>query len=319
MPGKKLNKIVSDIKALKIQGAGNVRIAVVEAIRREAWESRANTAAQLRNEIKQGMILFLNSRATEPEMRTALRVILRAVQFKTDSVDELKQKIANTCNNYESDRKKALEKIAEFGSGIIPKGAVVFTHCHSNTVEEILKRAWKEKKLKGVICTETRPKLQGHITAENLAKSGIPVTIIADSAAYPMMHGADLLLTGADAILANGDVVNKIGTAQISLAAAKENVPHYVACSSHKFDPLTTFGEQEIIEERDPKEIWEKKMKHLKIRNPAFDITRASFVKEIICELGCLAPASFAAIVYERLGLDRHSEADFSIIKLFRK
>lgn len=319
MPSAKLKKIASDIKALKIQGAGNVRIAVVEAIKREAQESMAKSAKQLRNDIRGGMLLFLESRSTEPEMRTALRIILRAVQSGADSANELKQKIIYACNNYESDRKNALEKIAEFGSNAIPKNAVVFTHCHSNTVEEILKRAWKERKLKEVICTETRPKLQGHITAENLAKSGIPVTIIVDSAAFPLMRNADLLLTGADAILANGDVVNKIGTAQISLAAAKENVPHYVACSSHKFDPLTSFGEEEIIEERSPLEIWDKKMKNLKIRNPAFDITRAAYIKEIICELGCLAPSSFAAIEYERLGLDKRSEADFSIIKLFRK
>jgi ribose 1,5-bisphosphate isomerase len=160
---------------------------------------------------------------------------------------------------------------------------------------------------------------QGYITATNLAKAGLNVTMIVDSAASRFLHDTDLFLTGADAILNDGSVVNKIGTAQISLAANKANVPHFVATSSHCFDPLTYFGVPEQIEERPAKEVWNKAPKKIQIRNPAFDITEAKLVKGIITEKGVFSADNFALQMYEELGLKENQKEFLSLLKLMKK
>ena len=291
MPGAKLKKIVSDIKALKIQGASRVRAAVIEGIKAETLESGAKSVSEFVKDIEESMLLLAGARITEPEARTAIKILSKKLREPSASVDALRKSLVNACDSYAKDMQNVLKLIANFGAQKVPRGAVVFTHCHSHTVEAILKKAFDAGNLKKVICTETRPKFQGSITAENLSKYGIPVTMVVDSASRAFIENADLLLTGADAVLANGDVINKIGTSLISLAAKEAGIPHYVATSTHKFS-----AQPIAIEERAASEIWENGMKNFEIKNPAFDVTEAALIREIICEIGSFAPAKFAEI-----------------------
>jgi translation initiation factor 2B subunit (eIF-2B alpha/beta/delta family) len=112
--------------------------------------------------------------------------------------------------------------------------------------------------------------------------------------------------------------VNKIGTKGISELAKLNHVPHYVFGSSHKFDPLTYYGQKEMIEQRNPAEIWNKKLKHIKISNPAFDITPAENVKGIVCEFGVLSPQKFAKLMEKKLRLKSKKAADFDLKKLLK-
>jgi len=292
------------IRRLEIQGSSKVRKAVVNALRASVEKSRAKNAEELREELKKNMLLLANARPTEPETRTALRIILRAAQ-KELALEELKEEIIKACIEYEKNREKAMQTIAEIGSEALEDCSVIFTHCHSHTVEGILKRMHEKGYLQEVICTETRPRYQGRITARQLTKAGIDCTMIVDSAARMFIGKADAFLTGCDAILASGAIVNKIGTSLISLAARKANVPHYVASSSHCFDPATYYEKEEPIEERPANEIWEKRFKRLTIKNPAFDVTEAELVKAIICEKGVLTPKRFVKLMVKELGLSK--------------
>ncbi len=317
MPQNNLKTVIADIKALRIQGASNVRKSAVAALQNAAQNSRAKTIKEFKKEIEKSALRLLCSRPTEPGMRTAIRIILKAASARTENVEALKRNVANVCANYETDRERAMDKIAEYGNNLIEKGSIVFTHCHSDTVEHIIKKS--RKKIEQVICTETRPVLQGRITATNLSRAGLDVVMIVDSAAARFIHKADLFLTGADAVLNDGGVVNKIGTSLISLAAHKNNVPHFVATSSHCFDPVTYFGVPEQIEERPAKEIWEKAPKKVRIRNPAFDITEAGLVKGIITEKGIFSADNFALEMYKELGLEKNSADFLSLLKLMKK
>lgn len=317
MVSKNLKSIAKKIKALEIQGASRVRAAFVKAIRDEANKSKAKSVVEFRKEIREGMRLLLAARPTEPETRTAARIILKKLNVETKNVEELRQIVTATCKNYEADRKNAMMRITNFGSKLIRKGDVVFTHCHSHTVMDILTAA--KKKIKYVICTETRPMFQGRRTAKDLTNAGIETTMIVDSAASSFIKKADLFITGCDAILTDGSIVNKIGTRQISMVARYYNVPHVVAGSSHKFDPVTYYGMGEEIEERPPSEVWERKLKHLTIKNPAFDITQAIYIQDIITELGIFRTESFAALMHEILDLKNKKLRDFNLEHLFKK
>ena len=165
-----------------------------------------------------------------------------------------------------------------------------------------------KKKIEMVYCTETRPRFQGRITAENFAKAGIPVTLIVDSAVDKFMHPVDKIFVGCDAVLSDGSVVNKIGTGHVAHAAKKHHNPLFVCTSSHCFDPATYFGFEEEIEERDWKEVWPDKPKKIRVRNPAFDIVDEFYVQGIVTELGVFDPVAFALEMYDRLELGTRQE-----------
>ena len=303
MAHKEVLETAKKIKNLKIQGASAVRRATVSAVKKGIVDSRAKTVSAFRAELRRNMKTLL-VRPTEPETRTALRIILKAANEKT-KLAELKKHVLETITGYEKNRKLALENIAEKGAKVFgPEGnSIVMTHCHSHTVMAIIKKARAKGKVKRVIVTESRPLFQGRISAAELAKAGIPVTLIVDSAAATYLKKADIFIAGADAILADGSVVNKIGTAGISLAAKKEFVPVYFATSTHKFDPLTYFGKKERIEMRSSREVWDRKPKGVAIKNPAFDITDKHYAKGIICEKGVFTPNEFVRMVYKEFGL----------------
>jgi ribose 1,5-bisphosphate isomerase len=124
--------------------------------------------------------------------------------------------------------------------------------------------------------------------------------MIVDSAARYFMNQVDLVIVGSDAITSEGNVVNKVGTSMIALAAHEARTPFYVVSELLKFDPATVYGDYERIEERSPAEIWKDAPGKLSIRNPAFDVTRRDYIHGIICEEGIVSPHSVMEVVRRR-------------------
>jgi len=155
-----------------------------------------------------------------------------------------------------------------------------------------------------VFADETRPVLQGaRLTAFELAQAGIDVTLITDSmAAHLMSRGEiDLVMVGTDRVTANGDVVNKIGTLSVAIAAKHFSVPFWVACPLSTYDPATAQGSDVPIEERAPEEVTHLGGRRIAalapVRNPAFDVTPAALVTGgIITEAGIARPPVGAAL-----------------------
>ncbi|MBS3063528.1 MAG: S-methyl-5-thioribose-1-phosphate isomerase [Candidatus Diapherotrites archaeon] len=318
MPGNRFKSIVRDIKCLKIQGASQVRKWAMKALRWSVRDSRARSLEAFRRELKGNAVTLLRTRPTEPELRTSLRIFLQQANTGSPTVPALKRLLLKALDGYEGERVQALKDVAENGLKVFFDNAVVFTHCHSHTVEAVLLKAWKAGKLKRVYCTETRPLFQGRITAANLAKHGVPVTLMVDGAAATYMKEADFFLSGADAVLEDGSVVNKVGTKALSLIAAREGKPHFVACSTKKFDPITYFGVEEKIEMRNPREVWPDKPGRVQVLNPAFDLTEARYVKGILTEKGVLKPELFALHMIKELELDKNKREWFSLIRLMK-
>lgn len=303
-----VQKIIDDIRALRVQGARNVALAALRAVRLVAERSRDE---ELEDNVRRVVLDLARTRPTEPAMRDALTYVLRQLRY-TESKDTLLDAI----DRYEEELRSAEEKISEYGARKIPDGGVVITHCHSTTVVNVLRRAKAEGREFRVIVTETRPLYQGKLTAKDLLAAGIPVTYIVDSAAYLFMRDADLYITGADAITSDGYVVNKIGTALMAVAAKRFDVPYYVAASTLKYDPVTAAGFPELIEERDPREIIDpEEIPGAKVRNPAFDVTPPDLVDGIISEIGIYSPQIFPAMVAQMKGVSPDLE---EMIALFR-
>jgi ribose 1,5-bisphosphate isomerase len=262
-------EIIDKIKSLEIQGARNIAIAAVEAFGLKLKETQDEA------ELKKAHDELVATRATEPALRNALEYCF--ANYKKDS------EIAEKAKNHFSESKK---KIAEYGAKKIHEGMKVFTHCHSSTVRAVLEKAWDDGVKFEVYNTETRPKFQGRKTATKLAAKGIPVTHFVDSAGRSMLRKCDLFLFGCDAVTAEGKLINKIGTEMLADAAQECHIDAYSCTNAWKFNPLTLYGEEEEIEQRDIKEVWEDAPDGVKIYNPAFEITSPDMFTGVITELG---------------------------------
>ena len=219
--------ICRDIKSLKIQGARNIAIAGIKALsfRRD----------------KKSVQKLLNLRSTEPALRNSVKFVL----------GDFDNNYKKALNHFEDSDKK----ISKIGSNLIKSDMVVFTHCHSTSVVNVLKEAKKRGKKFSVNVTETRPLFQGRITAKELSKAKIKITLFVDSALEKAIEESDIVLIGADAIISDkknkevAGVYNKIGSGVISEIAFNRKIPVYVCSDSWKFDPYTLLGKKEVIEE----------------------------------------------------------------------
>lgn len=282
-------KIVSDIKSLKIQGAEAVAKSAVEALNIVLNKSKAETPLKLIQEIEKAKKILLESRPTEPAMRNGLNYV--TYNLIRNDISKIKKEAARRINFVLEHFKNAQKTTEEIISQKIKKGMIVYTHCHSSTVTNALIRAKKEGIKFEVHNTETRPLFQGRITATELAKVGIPVTFYVDSAARLALKKADIALLGADAITADGKVINKIGSELIAEIAHKLDVPLYICTDSWKFDSLTIRGKDTKIEERSPDEVWKNPPKNIRVANFAFEKIKPELITGIITEVGIYRPS----------------------------
>ncbi len=295
-----VESICADIRSLKIQGARHVAIGAVRALAITARSSKAKSPRQFYGELLESAELLASTRPTEPMLRNSIRLVLANIEKKMgkkQDVAQLRRAVEREYAQYLANVQKGIDAIAQYGAGLVPKGGRVLVHCHSSSVVGILKRAFDTGRLASVICTETRPRYQGRITARELSEYGIDTTLVVDSAAAVFIPHVDMVLVGADAVSATGDLVNKIGTRGIAQIAFDCGVPFYSAAEIYKFEPITVWGRQIQIEERDTEEVISRgELPRAKARNLAFDLTPAKYVKAFVTEKGIVPPYAMLSV-----------------------
>ncbi|HJQ70828.1 MAG TPA: S-methyl-5-thioribose-1-phosphate isomerase [Blastocatellia bacterium] len=193
-------------------------------------------------------------------------------------------------------------RMGQFGADLIPDNATVLTHCNAGalatagfgTALGVIRAAVEAGKRVRVLADETRPFLQGaRLTAWELARDDIPVTLITDSMAGHFLKAGevDCVIVGADRIAANGDVANKIGTYMVAVAAHINNVPFYVAAPLSTVDLALNSGDEIPIESRADEEVTHFRGQQvapdgIRVANPAFDVTPHRYVSAIITDRG---------------------------------
>ncbi len=198
----------------------------------------------------------------------------------------------------DAEEREACEAIGRFGSDLVPDGARVLTHCNTGTLatnwdgtaQAVITTAYDRGRVVAVWADETRPLLQGaRLTAWELHRRGVPVTLLVDGAAGSLMARGlvDMVVVGADRIAANGDVANKVGTYPLAVLARRHRVPFVVAAPCSTIDLATPSGAAIPIEERDPREVTgELADAAAAAANPAFDVTPAALVSAIVTDAG---------------------------------
>ena len=252
---KEFDRIVRDIKSIKIQGAVNIARAALRAYTLFPTKSSKRT--------------LLNSRPTEPLMNYVLDL---AEKKQYDKI----------LSHFNFTQNKINEKVYK----LIRKKEIIFIHCHSTNVIKALIYAKKKGKNFGIYNTETRPLFQGRKTAKELAKEKIKVTMFVESflddalSEQQGMKRVGKIFIGADALLKDG-IINKVGSELIAKIARQNKIPVYIIADSWKFSKKKV-----PLEQRDLNEIWDNAPKNVKIRNPAFEFVNKKYISGIISELG---------------------------------
>jgi translation initiation factor 2B subunit (eIF-2B alpha/beta/delta family) len=168
---------------------------------------------------------------------------------------------------------------------LIHDGAQVLIHGRSTTVRAALRHAQRTGRRFSVICSESRPAYEGRTQAQELAESGIAVTLVTDVLALNLVRESQLVLVGAD-LLSGAGLVNRVGTYGLSLAASDSQVPIYTLCGSEKFLPP---GYQ-VPEERwwPATQVWKTVPEGIEVKNHYFDTTPLSLITGIVTEKGVL-------------------------------
>ncbi len=271
---KWFDQLVADIKSLKIQGAENIARAAVKGLARYLKETKKAVPKKFVNQL-------LKTRSTEPMMQNAIEYFLKHAEPK--NADKI---LAHLLTQFD----RADKRIADFASHLIKNKGTYFTHCHSSTVVHAFLTAKKQGKRFEVHNTETRPRFQGRQTAKDLAKAGIPVVHMVDSAARVAVKNCKAVLIGADALLSDGKIVNKIGSEVIAELAHERDIPVYVLASSWKYAHADAAHYKKHLEIRSSDEVWDKAPKNVTVLNNAFEFLNPSFVTAVITEQGIRDP-----------------------------
>lgn len=289
------------ISCMEIRGAGRIARAAAASLKDFALQLDVHSSEEFDKEIRKAAKILLATRPTAVSLSNAVSLVIR---YQAKDLEAARQAVISNADRFIKNSERAVEKIGEIGSRRVRKGDTVLTHCNSLAALSIIQAAHKAGKGINVIATESRPRWQGRLTVGMLEEMGVETELIVDSAVRSVMNEVDLVVVGADVITANGSLVNKIGTAQIALCAHEARTSFMVAAETYKFSPQTIMGELVTIEERDPEEVYPDapKFRHVRIRNPAFDVTPHNYIDVICTEVGAIPPEMSYMVIKEKLG-----------------
>jgi methylthioribose-1-phosphate isomerase len=299
------DEVAEAIKKMVIRGAPAIGVAAAMGIALGASQSVGTSVADLADDLDFICVEMGKTRPTAVNLFWAIERMRTAFERAkpTGDVEGIKKLLVEEALAIFEEDIAANRAIGKHGGPLIPDGATVLTHCNAGalatagdygTALGVIRGARDAGKKVAVIADETRPFLQGlRLTAWELAKDNIPVTVITDSMAGHVMKSGkiDAVVVGADRIAANGDTANKIGTYMVAVLAREHNIPFYVAAPLTTLDMSLQSGEEIPIEERDQKEVTHIREYQLApdgvgVHNPAFDVTPNHLIAAIITDKG---------------------------------
>jgi methylthioribose-1-phosphate isomerase len=311
---KSLDEIVDAIKSLAVRGAPAIGVAAAIGLVVSLQPFESEPAVLFRARLLAHAAVLAAARPTAVNLPWAMaRMVVRAEQDLVAHTPELLAMLHAEATKILEEDRAMCDAIGRNGLAFVPSGARVLTHCNAGALATAgigtalapIYLAHEAGRVVTVFANETRPLLQGsRLTAWELARAGIPVTILTDAMAASLMRAGeiDIVLVGADRIAANGDTANKIGTYAMAVAARHHGIPFYVCAPWSTTDRATPDGDAITIEQRDADEVRFASgaavaPSDAAARNPAFDITPNELITGVITDKGVYrAPYSFTYV-----------------------
>jgi methylthioribose-1-phosphate isomerase len=307
---RSVEEVAVAIEELAIRGAPAIGCAAAMGVARAAVESQGSDLEALRRDLEPAFARLARTRPTAVNLFWALGRMRRVLDgaAATTGADpvSVREQLVREAGRILDEDVASCRAIGRAGLALVPDQARILTHCNAGalatggygTALGVVRAAVEAGRRVQVLADETRPFLQGaRLTAWELARDGIPVTVLTDSMAGHLMSQGevDLVVVGADRIAANGDVANKIGTYTLAVLAREHGIPFYVAAPLTTLDLDTPSGREIPIEERGRREVAELVgqpvvPEGVPVRHPAFDVTPARLVSAIVTDRGLARP-----------------------------
>jgi methylthioribose-1-phosphate isomerase len=316
-------EVAEAIKKMVVRGAPAIGVSAAMGLALGASQSVGMSVDDLEDDFDYMCKVMSETRPTAVNLFWAIermRERFRREKSTTQETEKIKASLVEEAHAIFREDIEANRALGRFGAELLSDGDTVLTHCNAGalatagdygTALGVIRGAIDAGKRIAVIADETRPFLQGlRLTAWELAKDNIPVTVITDNMAGHVMKGGKVnaVVVGADRIAANGDAANKIGTYMVAVLARKHEIPFYVAAPISTLDLSLKTGEEIPIEERDGREITHIGSNQLgpegvEVLNPAFDVTPAELITAIITDKG-VARAPYVESLRELAGMN---------------
>lgn len=300
--------VAAAIRDMAVRGAPAIGAAAGFGMALAARQSAASSIAGLLADLAQAKAVLDAARPTAVNLTWATTRVMELVQRRAAgaSIADLREAILAEAQRIADEDVEINRRMAAFGAEIVPQRANILTHCNAGSLATVdygttlgvVRAAVEAGKQVHVWVDETRPRLQGaRLTAWELLRDGIPMTLIADNAAGMLMRlgKVDLVLFGADRVAANGDVANKIGSYKLAVIARENGIPCYSVVPTPTIDLSLAHGDLIPIEERDAREVTHVGAEQIApdgvpVYNPAFDVTPHRYLTGIITEEGICYP-----------------------------
>ena len=302
------------INKMIVRGAPAIGVAGAYGMALAAFGYEAKDLEGMKKWLNQIGPYLSEARPTAVNLSWGINRILDLVNSFEGTTEELQQGILALAHQMANEDVATNMRIAKFGAELIADGDTIVHHCNTGalatvdygTALGVIRMAHEQGKKVHVYVDETRPRLQGsRLTAWELEQYGISYDIITDSSSGYLMRAGkvDKVLFGADRVAMNGDVVNKIGTYMLALAAYDNAIPAYSVFPISTVDFDCQSGNLIEIEERDPSEVLNLQFNQEAIspegataKNFAFDITPHRLISGLITEHGVLYPPFFHSL-----------------------
>ena len=311
-----LDDVVQAIKTMQVRGAPAIGCTAAYGMVVAATQSQAATLQQMLGGLATAKAQLDAARPTAVNLAWATERILgvarRFVDEQTIPATEwpttraLADRVLDEAHAIMAEDLAMCYAMGRHGVALIPPRGHVLTHCNAGglatagygTALAPIRAAHEQGRSIHVFVDETRPFLQvARLTAWELQRAGVPLTLITDNmAGYFMRRGeVDCVIVGADRVVANGDIANKIGTYSVAVLAKAHGIPFYVAAPSSTVDFALPNGDAIPIEQRDPAEVTTIGGRSIapegvEAAHPAFDVTPHELITAIITERGVVYP-----------------------------
>jgi len=290
------------IRDMKVRGAPLIGIVAAYGVAQAALNSQDEQFAVFEKQVRRALENLAGTRPTAVNLFWALNRVQSAFDDNIlRSPQEHARALLAEAKTIHAEQVEADRLMARNGATLIPKGSNVLTICNTGalatggegTALGIIFEAYRQKRVKQVFAAETRPRMQGRLTAWELHKMRVPYKLIPDTSVGALLSRESIAaaIVGADRIAANGDVANKVGTYQMAVLCARHNVQFVVAAPRSTFDGECPTGADITIEERDGEEV--RKVgrcfilpKEYIVWNPAFDVTPRELISRYVSEEG---------------------------------
>jgi methylthioribose-1-phosphate isomerase len=292
--------VAEAIRNMVVRGAPAIGITAAYGVVLAARSHLQQSAQHWREAVTTDMSVLAASRPTAVNLFWALQRMRRVVETVPDE-NALDVLLHEAIAIHEEDIAANLA-MGEYGAGLLTQKTSVLTHCNTGSLATggygtalgVIRSAYRQGNITRVYADETRPWLQGaRLTAWELVKDGIPVSLLAEGAAASLMRREQpgWVIVGSDRIAANGDVANKIGTYSLAVLARQHGIKFMVVAPTSTIDMQIASGEDIPIEYRDEQELMQLGGVRIAAQgahawNPVFDVTPADLIDAIVTERG---------------------------------